>query len=350
MYHPRFKGRHYEMGLKFGNILKKAGIEFPIRLDKFQLNFGRKSSRLLKTYFPEAAEEIRGVTDVIGYDNDVFSAWLMCMGCCMYNLEDQNNIEVRGCTAFSFECNNQIYYCRNNDLPPFLKKGSKSICYLPENANSFLLNTSSFINGEEGINCFGFTAAMTFVMPRLEEIKPGFNSVFIVRYLLEKCKSVKEGISALRDIPIASSCNILMADITGNMVVAECTPGKIFLRHPENRGERRFVVTVNHFVSEDMLIYDAASGNGEYFSGERYLTACNALNNLKIEDGLNFSKKLLSGKYGFICSYDKKMNFDTIWSSVFNLTTGEIYRAEGNPGRTKFVPDERYKRHIRNRP
>ena len=347
MYHPRFKGRHYDMGSKFGYILKKAGIEFPIRLDEFQLEFGRKSSRLLKTYFPEAAEEIKGITDVIAYDNEVFSAWMMCMGCCMYNLEGQSNIEIRGCTAFCFEHNNQIYYGRDNDLPPFLKKGSKSICYQPENAYSFLLNTSSFINGEEGINCFGFTAAMTFVLPKLEEIKPGFNWVFIVRYLLEKCKNVNEGISALQNIPIASSCNILMADTSGNMVVAECTPHKIFLRYPENTGTRRFIVTVNHFASKEMRIYDAAAGNGEYFSRERYLTAYNALKNSNIEAGLNFSKKLLSGGYGFICNYDKKSNFDTIWSSVLILTAGEIYRAEGNPGRTKFAPDDRYKKLIR---
>jgi predicted choloylglycine hydrolase len=347
MYHPRFKGRHYEMGLKFGNILKKANITFPIRLDKFQLEFGRKSSRLLKKYFPEAAEEIRGITDVICCNNEAFSAWMMCMGCCLYNLEDENNIEVRGCTAFSFEHNNRVYYGRDNDLPPFLKKGSKSICYQPENVNSFLLNTSSFINGEEGINCFGFTAAMTFVLPKLEEIKPGFNSVFIVRYLLEKCKNVSEGISALQSIPIASSCNILMADTSGDMVVAECTPGKIFFRYPESEGGRRFIVTVNHFVSEEMLVYDAAAGRGEYFSSERYQTAYYALKNTEITDGTTFCRELLSGKHGFICSYDKKSNFDTIWSSVFNLTTGEIYRAEGNPARAKYIQDDRSDKYIR---
>jgi hypothetical protein len=28
MYHPRFKGNHYDIGPKFGNILRKKNIDF----------------------------------------------------------------------------------------------------------------------------------------------------------------------------------------------------------------------------------------------------------------------------------------------------------------------------------
>ncbi len=65
---------------------------------------------------------------------------------------------------------------------------------------------------------------MTFVMTRLEKIKPGFNSCFIVRYLLEKASNTEMAISLLMDLPIASNCNILLADKNGKMVVVECTP------------------------------------------------------------------------------------------------------------------------------
>ena len=71
---------------------------------------------------------------------------------------------------------------RNNDLPPYLREGSKSEIYAPKNGNRFNITTSSFINGEEGVNEHGFAVAMTFVMTDLEKIKAGFNSCFIVRY------------------------------------------------------------------------------------------------------------------------------------------------------------------------
>ncbi len=96
MYHPRLKGSHYDMGKKMGIIFKTGNVHFPIRLDSFQKKYGKESGYLLQKYFPEAAEEIKGITDVTGYDNEIFTSWMMCMGCCLYNLEETNSVEVRG--------------------------------------------------------------------------------------------------------------------------------------------------------------------------------------------------------------------------------------------------------------
>jgi len=342
MYHPRLKGTHYEMGKKMGNIFRKSKAEFPIQLDSFQVKFGRESAILLKKYFPEAVEEIRGITDTIEYDNDLFTAWMMCMGCCL-DINENRSVELRGCTAFSFLNQGKVYYGRNNDLPPFLKEVSKSIYYQPRGKLAFILNTSSFINGEEGINQSGMVAAMTFVKPKLDEIKPGINSVFLVRYILENCRNVSEGIDILNRLPIASSCNILLTDKKGSMIVAECTPGKIHLRYPEinNNGEE-FIITVNHFTSEVMRKYDAGNGN-VYLSAERYQTVYNALQNINDNDGINYARNILSGKYGFICQYKKELNFDTVWSSIFDIHGNKVLRVEGNPLRMRgnFVTDNR---------
>ena len=113
-----------------GNIFIKYNTHFPIKLDPFQTKFGRESGKLLKEFFPEATEEIKGVIDVMGIDNELLTSWMMCMGCCL-DLQEGNSVEVRGCTAFSFVHNDQVYYARNNDLPLFLKKISKSIYYQP---------------------------------------------------------------------------------------------------------------------------------------------------------------------------------------------------------------------------
>lgn len=32
-------------------------------------------------------------------------------------------------------------------------------------------------------------------------------------------------------------------------------------------------------------------------------------------------KKIISGKYGFVCQFEKKLNFDTIWSCVYDLNS-----------------------------
>ncbi len=340
MYHPRFKGNHYDMGRKMGNIFKRSNAQFPIKLDPFQTEFGRKSGLILKQYFPEVVAEIKGITDVIGYDNELFTSWMMCMGCC-HTINKGNCVEIRGCTAFSFEHNDKICYGRDNDLPPFLEQVSKSIYYRPENKLGFILNTSSFVNGEEGINESGLVTAMTFVMPKLEEIKPGLNSVFLVRYILENCKTVHESIEVLKKLPIASSCNILLTDKKGEMVVVECNPLKIHIRYPEkNEVGESFIITVNHFTSKEMWKHDASERN-EYFSEVRYQTAFNALKNINYHDSIEHAKAILSGKFGFICQYDKALNFATIWSSVFDISNNKIYRAEGNPQKVKYIEDKR---------
>jgi predicted choloylglycine hydrolase len=340
MYHPRFKGNHYEMGQKMGNIFKRYHARFPIKLDPFQIKFGKESGILLKQIFPEAAAEIKGITDSIGYDYELFTSWMMCMGCCL-DLDDGSCLEVRGCTAFSFVHGAQVYHGRDNDLPPYLKQVSKSIYYQPENKMKFILNTSSFVNGEEGINQAGLVVAMTFVMPKLEEIKPGINSVFLVRYILENCKTVHEGIETLKELPIASSCNIILTDKKGDMVVVECHPLKMHIRYPEkNKHGEKFIITVNHFTSKEMWKHDASNRN-VYLSSERYLTALTALKNIDDSDGVEYAINILSGKYGLMCQYDKVLNFETIWSSVFDMTNNKIYRAEGNPLRTKFIEDKR---------
>ena len=95
---------------------------------------------------------------------------MLCMGCCMYNLENNIPVEIRGCTAFAYSKDGNIIYGRNNDLPPYLRDGSKSEIYSPQNGNRFNITTSSFINGEEGLNEHGLAVAMTFVMTRLEKL------------------------------------------------------------------------------------------------------------------------------------------------------------------------------------
>ena len=69
MYHPRFRGNHYDASLKFGRILKKKNIDFDkiIRLDDFHNDFGKGSQTLLSNVFPEVCDEIRGMTDGLNY-------------------------------------------------------------------------------------------------------------------------------------------------------------------------------------------------------------------------------------------------------------------------------------------
>lgn len=344
MYHLRFKGNHYNIGVKRGEIFKKCNIYFPLNMDNFQMNHGIESEKILNKYFKEVCEEIKGITDTIEVDYYKFISWLLAMGCCMYNLEDNFPLEIRGCTAFVINYKNHMYYARNNDLPPYLKEGSKSEIYKITNKNKFNITTSSFVNGEEGINEKGLAVAMTFVGTKLQDIKPGFNSVFVVRYLLEKANSVNEAKDLLLDLPVSSNCNILLADNSGDMIVVECSPKEKNIRKPIKINDDLIVIcTVNNFITESMRKYEWDEKD-EYNTNERYNNVINAFKNFSSEDIIEYIKEVLKGNKGFMCQYDKSLNFETVWSSTFDLDSLAIYRSEGNPRRCKFIKDERLKR------
>lgn len=339
MYHLRLKGDHYQMGVKRGKIFQKCKISFPLHLDEFQLEHGKQSEKILKDYFPEVCAEIKGVSDTIGADYDTFVSWMLCMGCCMYNLEENIPVEIRGCTAFAYSKEGQVIYGRNNDLPPYLRNGSKSEIYALLNRNRFNITTSSFINGEEGLNEHGLVVAMTFVMTNLDKIQAGFNSCFIVRYLLEKADTAQNAISLLMELPIASNCNILVADKSGEMAVIECTPTAKRIRKAICFNEDKIICTVNSFTSDEMKPFDMANGD-DYFSDRRYQTVIDSFSTHIQDDYIETTKQLLKGDYGFMCQYDDP-NFETVWSSIFDLKTLMIYRAEGDPRKKKFGVDNR---------
>ncbi len=344
MYHLRFKGNHYDIGVKRGKIFKKCNIKFPLNMDEFQMKHGIESEKVLSKYFKEVCEEVKGITDTLEIDYYKFISWLLAMGCCMYNLEDNFPVEIRGCTAFAINYKNHIYYGRNNDLPPYLKKSSKSEIYKITNRNKFNITTSSFINGEEGINEKGLTVAMTFVGTKFEDIMPGFNSVFIVRYLLEKANNVDEAKKLLLDLPVSSNCNILLADNCGDMIVIECSPKEKNIRKPIKINDDLSVIcTVNNFKTESMKKYEWDE-KAEYNTSERYNNVIKAFKNYSNKNIIEYIKEVLKGNKGFMCQYDKSLNFETVWSSIFDLDSLTIYRSEGNPRKCKYVKDERLKK------
>lgn len=346
MHHLNLEGNHYEMGVTRGKIFRQCHTLFPIQLDHFQLRHGRHSEELLRAFFPEVCEEIRGVSDTIGVDYLTFASWMLCMGCCMYNLKRNIPVEIRGCTAFAYSAGGRLLYGRNNDLPPWLRDDSKSELYTPRGGSRFYMATSSFINGEEGFNEHGLAVAMTFVMTKPAKIRPGFNSCFIVRYLLEKASDIEQALSLLAPLPIASNCNILLADQTGRMAVIECAPSARKIREAESSEYGSIVCTVNRFISDEMKPYDDTVGN-DYGSYTRYQVVMDSFSQGYLADGsIEAAERLLKGDYGFLCQYDHEPDFETVWSTVFDLDDFTIYRAEGDPRKIPFLRDDRLRQSL----
>ena len=86
--------------------------------------------------------------------------------------------------------------------------------------------------------------------------------------------------------------------------------------------------------------YDGAHGD-DYQAERRYHTVTDSFRPHIRENVTEAAQRLLRGDYGFMCQYDDTPDFETVWSSVFDLNSLMIYRAEGDPRRERFVTDSR---------
>jgi len=224
---------------------------------------------------------------------------------------------------------------RTSDFATVIRKLTESAYYQLKESLAFIANSTAIVQMEDGVNEYGLAVGLNFILPH--KIKPGLNAGFLVRYFLEKCRTVKEVIEEVKKLPIASSQIITAIDQSGDMVAIECNCEEIAFRYPD--GNQSFLVSANDFICESMKKYKVKDIADEIHSMERYTTGITAL--AKNDYSLAFAKKLLSGTYGFMCQYKKGAGFDTIWASIYDIKQKKIYRAEGNPSRTNFKKDNR---------
>lgn len=149
-----------------------------------------------------------------------------------------------------------------------------------------------------------------------------------------KMSNNKRSNTSIKKITNCSAQTITLADKTGEIAVVECNCDCLIVRWPQ----KGIIFTTNHYISQELQSYQYQCED-DIHSHERYQTLESFVkikNNEKIEN----VQALLSGKYGFMCQYDRKKE-DTIWSCVYDLKDFEIMRVEGNSSRKKYQIDKR---------
>lgn len=333
MYHLRFKGTHYGIGYQWGNRLNERGkflldnVAFPITAERIE--FAKKVRPHYERWYPEVLEEIRGIAEGQQADPALFEAVLLSMYCIM----PENK-----CSCFVSRDKGQVILARNSDFLTELEKLYMNCSYQPHGgAYSFQGNTTAFVEMEDGINEHGLAIGLTSVYPKV--MGDGLNAGLLLRFGLEKCKTVAEFIEALKEIPIASSQTFTTADRSGAAAVIECNSEKMEIDYLDEK--HIFAAAVNSFHLPSMGKY-RVEGIDDWNAEERYATIERAFSEQRNSQAVPFAMDVLGGKYGFICQYDRSSGKDTVWSAVYDVTAGKIYRCEGNPSRKRFVEDGRF--------
>ncbi len=332
MYHGRFKGTHYEAGYRYGQMVKKHGHVITssptFNITDEMIQFTKECLPIYKKLYPEVVEEIQGMSDGQGTELEVLCRILFSMYC----FKPDNH-----CTCFAYADDNNIMLGRNSDFLVSIEKLYMNCLYKLEGGYSFNANTTAFVQMEDGMNEHGLAAGLTFIYPHIR--KPGFNAGMMIRFILERCKTVDEAIEALRNIPAASAQTITLADKTGKIAIVESNPEKFVVLSPKNG--HKYLGTANNFNSTEMKEYRSPKGHDDWRADERYQTVVNGFENSSESFSFEFAKDILSGKYGFICQYDRKKGADTVWFAIYDVKNSKIFRVEGNPKRKPFKEDIR---------
>lgn len=307
MYHGRFKKSHYEAGYNWGKLLYKNGKiiskNHTFVITEERKKFANACLPIYEKYYPEVLEEIKGLAEGQQEPYENLYTFLLSMYCFEFN---------NHCTCFAFKNDDNIIFGRNSDFLVELEKLYMNCIYQLDNAYSFNGNTTAFIEMEDGVNEYGLAIGLTFIYPTI--VKPGLNSGMLVRYILEKCKTTNEAIQCLKNIPIASQQTLTIADSYGNLAVVECNCNETRIIEQENN----FVATANHFNSLELSSYNNHDID-DWQSETRYSVAYNALKENKEQFSFELAKDILSGKYGFMCQYDRKTGADTVWSVIYDI-------------------------------
>jgi len=319
MDHFTLKGSYYEMGISYGKMLRATEFHLPLIPNKTQI-LGEKCRNHVSSIFPEYLEELRGIADAAELDYDLL---------CFYSLIIQ---EAPNCSIFAITNGNQTYVGRNYDMYYSFKDYLESTFCIPENGYKSVAQSDIFVGREDGLNECGLGVAQSGIISYL---KPGMAFWVNVRYILDKCSNVQQGIDFLTDIPHYSTMTYLLADRQGKMAIIEVGPNDTFaIREPNDD----FLVSTNHYNHAQMQSVDIYQPPD---SQTRYRTIYHALSNQKEQVSEKIIQSILSSHEGLVCSHRDDIQLGTLWSVIYSLSDLRIWRSEGHPCVSSYEEDIR---------
>ncbi len=331
MHHHRLSGSYYEMGFKYGSIMKRAGYQ-PPKVSEEIGEFVKECEAEVKRFFPEILEELQGFAEGCKISYEDLKAFFLTLG-----TEEHNS-----CSIFAASSPYPILG-RNYDFYYSYKKYAETRLTMPRDAYWSLGNSTIFIGKEDGVNEAGLAIAMSTVPTR--ESKPGVNWFIAVRAVLDKCASVAEATKLLLNVQFSTGNNYLLVDETEDMAVVEASSQGVRVREKPKKG---FLVATNHFLHPEMKDAENVRKRPPT-SATRYkrITELINLNNGEVNSKL--AKKILSDHKGHVCSHAEAIKLGTLWSLIALPHDRKALIAEGHPCKAHYKEDERLKEMLKTR-
>jgi predicted choloylglycine hydrolase len=320
MEHWILSGTYREMGTVYGEELKRRGYMLP-RFTEEHKRISAASEKIVQRVFPEILEEVRGISEASGLDYSDLCARLFT-----HPLAGK----PPGCTIFAVRDGGDVWVGRNYDWFYEIAPYAASYFTAPEGGYKSIGQSDMFLGREDGVNEKGLAVAMAGIT---SNFTPGVMFWVAIRYILDKCATVEEGVEWLLGIPHHCTITILLADKSGDVAVVEASPTKTRVRRPESN----FIVSTNHLNHPDMLdikLFEPSDSHRRYDAVVKELSRGGRVDEKRLVG-------VLSDHSGLVCSHIDEIGLGTLWSTVTHVNTLRVWRAEGHPCRVQYKLDTR---------
>lgn len=328
-HHVVLKGAPYQIGRMQGEAIK----DIPGFIDFMRSGAGRfsaeqfqKISAEMERFSPGINEEIRGMADALGVGVQeliYYSFTFLQQGhCSHFALLPSRTEEGRTLVGRSYE-----FGLKTEDL--------RLVTLQSTGKYAFMGSSLLFFGMTEGMNEHGLVVTMSaggWPVGPTKEMRPplrdGFQFWFVVRAVLETCKTVEEAVKLIIEIPTCGNPNILVADKAGRAALVEVFGANKAVKRIDEASEEQFLCSTNHFTLPEMTPYrDLVWKNSQV----RY-DAIRAQLGRTQKVGKEAMRSLLSQKYpqGLACHYYDE-GFGTLRSMIFDPQALEVEMCFGSP-------------------
>lgn len=315
------EGSAFEVGQKQAEILRKENPELArwfasANVDLAKMGF--VSFEDLQAYYdeycPGIVDEILGFADGLGAKPNtlqLFNPPIYNPGnCSLIAVLSRGTIDKHVYVGRSYE-----YNPNENDL---------RLCTLRIRGKPKHIGFTELLLGrDDGINehglCVTFSGGGTF---KKEPKKRGFNFFFLVRTLLDNCKTVSEAVKHLKKTPVSGFWNFLIADKNGNAAVMQLFDGAYSVKQIGQNSDEPYLFVTNHYVLPDMVKYQEYAGDWILKNSKKRFELIDATLSRAIPNvGKEEIKNLLSKEvYEGLCGHYYTDYFGTLFSIMYDLT------------------------------
>jgi len=168
-------------------------------------------------------------------------------------------------------------------------------------------------------------------MPETWSKTKGFNSWFVIRVILERCPTVNEALEILKEAPV-DYVNLIIAEKSERAAKVEVAGKRRSLVEIHPDSPQKYLIATNHYTLPEMGDLNTFDGALSH-SQPRYQAIDASLQQDMPCITKETLRSVLSRPFpkGCFCPYYHYF-LGTLWSEIFDLTTGQAEICFGSPG------------------